>query len=187
MRPLIQSLSHDKKIYQQTIGTTAMGTIVDIGRGKTFVLSVDGKCYVNWAEVDATVALTELQAAEYGTLEFSAPSTIIRTVGSWVTDGYNVAGRKIVIQDATTAANNGTFTIVSTTATNLLLSEATLVNEAASATERVNGYRYLEVGTSDVLIPAAGTYALKSSSVCGAIRLYNPHAVNSVLATLFVA
>ena len=182
-----QFLTHDKKIYQETIGTTAMGTIVDIGRSKTFVLAVDGKCYLNWAAVDATFALTELQAAEYTTLEFVAPSTIVRVGGSWATDGYNVAGRKVVIQNAATAANNGTFTIVSATATDLTISEATLVNEAASTTERVNGYRYLEVATTDLLIPAAGTYTLKSSRTCGAVRIYNPHAVNSVLATIFTA
>lgn len=179
-------LAHDKKIYQQTIGTQVDGTIVTIGPRKKFTISVDGKAYLGWND-GRVYQLPILLAAQYGTLAFTAPSTLTRTAGSWVTDGYDIADRTVYITGAATAANNGTFTVASATALVLTIAEATLANEAASTTERVEGTRPLEATTSDMLLPAAGAYTFRSDDNSAFIRIYNPHALNSLLATVFVA
>ncbi len=84
-------------------------------------------------------ALAVLTDTEYGVLSFTSPSTITRTVGSWITDGYNIAGRVITITGAADEANNGSHTIVSATALVLTTEDTTLVTEGTSITETVNG------------------------------------------------
>lgn len=74
----------------------------------------------------------------YGSLSTTAPSTITRTVGDWTKDGY-VAGATVTTAGFTNAANNGTFHIVSATATALTISETTLVTEAGATTRTVDG------------------------------------------------
>jgi hypothetical protein len=96
-------------------------------------------------------ALPTLTDTEYGTLAFTAPDQIVRTTGSWISDGYNVAGETIIITGAADPANNGRFTIESATATDLTIVEQTLVTEGASATETVTGVIPFVRGISGVV------------------------------------
>ena len=79
----------------------------------------------------------DLTPVEYGTVAFVAPSQIIRSQGSWVTDGYGMPGRVIQVSGAAQGGNNGTFTVVSATATILTIKQAALQDESSSATETV--------------------------------------------------
>lgn len=180
-------LTFDKLVSQESIATQAAGDIIDIGRNKVFTVSVDGKCFINWSESGHAAQLPALTATDYDTLEFVAPDQIIRTDGSWVTDGYSVPGRTIIIANAADPANNGTFTVESATATDLTTVETTLENEAASAVESVNGTAPLEVDDTATLLPAADTYTFETCPGCEAVRLYNPSGVAALLATVFVS
>jgi len=98
------------------------------------------------------VQLTPLTDVEYGTLEFVAlTKKMIRTAGDWRTAGalnYSRPGTRITI--AGSGANNGTYTVVSATATDLVVVEA-LVDEVASATETVTGLYPKRAATWDAL------------------------------------
>lgn len=179
-------LSVDQVIATQTISAQTSGATVEIGRNKKFTLAVDGKCYLNWAGIDATFALDPLTATDYTTLAFTAPDQIVRAAGSWITDGYT-AGRFITIAGAADPANNGTFEIETTTATDLTTVEVTLATEGASTTESVSGHRLLEVADTDVLIPAAGSYTFQTDNGFEAIRIYNPDAITDLLVTVSIA
>jgi len=110
------------------------------GRSLT-IKKLTGSVKLRWNV--ASYVRTTLTGVEYGTLEFVAlTKKIIRTVGDWTdttpeADNYSKAGTKITI--AGSAGNDGTYTVVSATATDLVVAEA-LANEAASATETVTGY-----------------------------------------------
>lgn len=100
---------------------------------------------VKWSgNVDGTLIvpgtkLPILTSTEYGTLQFVAlTSKLIRTVGSWVADGYSVADTLVFVVGATTPANNGKKTVVSATATDMIVAEA-VTDEIASVAEVVNG------------------------------------------------
>lgn len=177
----------DQAVEAETVAAQTSSAIITIGPAKQFTISVDGKCYLNWSGAGATTALPALTAADFTTIEFAAPDQIVRASGSWVDDGYDVAGRTVIVQNAATAANIGTFTVESATATNLTTVEVTIENEVASATERIIGYAPLEVDDTAVLLPAAGSYDFKSGSGCEAIRIYNPDAVNDLLVTVFIS
>jgi hypothetical protein len=100
---------------------------------------VSGKWKIQGALASDELAL--LRAEQYGTLQFVAGTKkIIRTVGDWTAAGstnYSRAGTRISI--AGSALNDGTYTVASATATDLVVVES-LVDEAASATEGVRGF-----------------------------------------------
>lgn len=103
--------------------------------------------------------LPVLTSTQYGTLQFvAATSKIIRTTGSWITDGYNVAATWVFVSGAATAANNGRKTVVSVTATDMIVNE-TLTDEVASATETVNGMT-AKVNASVIIHYDAGSVAV---------------------------
>lgn len=64
-----------------------------------------------------------------------ASSKIVRGAGSWITDGFRV-GKVVGVSGFATAANNGHFTILSLTATEMVV-DATLTTEAAGASVTV--------------------------------------------------
>lgn len=72
-----------------------------------------------------------------GTTVSAAATTnkFVRSAGSWTTDGFKV-GKVINTSGFATAANNGNFTILTMTATDLVV-DATLVTEAAGASVTV--------------------------------------------------
>jgi len=166
-----------KNLLTEAVGTEAMSEIVEIGRNKPFTVTLDLKCYMNWSSPAFSAPLPELTDPDFTTIEFTAPDQIIRAAGSWIDDGYT-AGRFITITDAEDPANNGTFEIESTTATDLTTVETTLENELASATERINGYRILEADNGDLLLPA-GTHQFRTARGFEAVRFYNPSAVTT--------
>ena len=170
----------------ETVAAQTMSAIVDIGPDKEFTVSVDAKCYLNFSEIGETTPLDELMVADFTTIEFTAPDQVIRAAGSWITDGYT-AGRFIVIENAADPANNGTFEIESTTATDLTTVEVSLETEGASAVERINGYAPLEVNDTAVLLPKADSYTFHSTDDCEAIRVYNPDAVTDLLVAVRIA
>jgi hypothetical protein len=100
---------------------------------------VSGK-WVVMGTLDGAV-LDSLSTAEYGTLQFvAATKKVVRTAGSWAAAGlanYSRAGTKVTILGS--SLNDGTYTVVSASATELVVAES-LSNEAASAVERVEGY-----------------------------------------------
>lgn len=65
----------------------------------------------------------------------AATSKIVRAAGSWITDGFR-AGKIVKISGFATTANNGSFTILSVTATDLVL-DATITSESAGASVTV--------------------------------------------------
>lgn len=65
----------------------------------------------------------------------AATSKIVRSAGSWITDGFKV-GKVINVAGFATATNNGNFTILTMTATELVV-DAALATEAAGASVTV--------------------------------------------------
>ena len=92
-----------------------------------------------------TVASGYNSIAETSTeISFTAPSTIKHNDVDWSTLGFRV-GMKIVVTGASTSANNATLTVASITDNFLVVSETSVVTEAASASVTVTYNAYLDV------------------------------------------
>lgn len=77
-------------------------------------------------------------------ISFTAASTITHADADWDSLGYRV-GMKIVVTGATNAANNATLTVASITQNVLVVSETSVVTEAAGASVTVAYNAYLDV------------------------------------------
>jgi len=124
-------------------GTAAEGKLEVVDRFREKTLQVTGYASGKW-KVQGTLdgaALGSLVPEHFGTLAFeSGTKTITRSSGDWTSSGktnYSRPGTKITIRGAT--LNDGTYTVASATATDLVVDES-LSDEAASSTERVGGY-----------------------------------------------
>lgn len=107
-------------------------------------------------------------------LDFATTSTITRSTGSFVTDGFKV-GSRVLVQGAAVAGNNGTFTLTDVAATTLTVSgtpftagaDATAVlavdrrAEGLTVRIRVFGKTYGQSTTADIGVPVLFNQAFR--------------------------
>ena len=75
----------------------------------------------------------EIAGGSYGTLAFATSSTITRSAGSFVTDGYQIGGQ-VTIRNAENAGNNGTFLLTNVVAGTLTVSGTPFTTNADDTT-----------------------------------------------------
>ena len=114
------------------IGASASSLLTDLHGGRLDAATTSGDIVIN--EIDGDLSVGAVVGSSETVLNFNAAgSTITRTLGNWVDDGFT-AGQTLVV--AGTALNNDSYQIVSVTATTITLNKS-LTDESNAASSTV--------------------------------------------------